>query len=542
MNPSSPDEPQKPQNENTSDEISIPVQSGNNMAQSGSSNVTSGRDNSNVVQPQIIQPQVIRPTQSTPSEDASFNTSDDTTDTGSGFDAVLPSETSEEPINGMGQASDRSDSFNGTALGPDRSYTNPSNQSNQTQTDSTQSSPMVGKVDTNNLFQPDAGSQISPQSTGKGKGRKLAIFAGVLAVVLLLVGVGAGAYYGYVLPNKPENVLRQAIKNTSEQDYYNTNTTLNVSSSAENNNYAYKVIALTNSDVENKTYEAKLALTASGVDFKLDVRYVNKSAYIKVGDLDTVIALAGSAVSGFGDGEQIGSELKKAGDVIEDQWIKVDSTLLDQVKASCSLDSDFRLSDSDLALIESQFKKHSFASIDNTSNDKVNENKAIKYSITLDVDKLNKFAEDNKLEELSIIKKLKECNKDNDALNPEDLKDKAKQTSKGEKYKFDLWVDTKTKLISRVAANADEQKDVPKGFSGSIDMNLTYDKVSVEEPSDAKSVVQIIADIQQASPELFSIVGMLLSGFSSSDFTDSAPELTEQPDVFMQQNGAVDNL
>lgn len=475
MDPSSSDESQKPQNENQNDSIHIPIQDDEVQDYTFSSNVAAGRDKP---QPQSEpqsqgEPQVISPTKIEVSEPA-----------------------------GVNEASTASNSIQ--------------------QPTSQTASPATPIPSAESLFQPDANapaSVMSPKDTG-GK-KKAVLFIGILAVVLLLGGAFAAAYYGVIVPNKPENVLRQAVQNTAKQEYVNATAKVDVApvGSESSSVTAMKFEGKTASDVSNNAYEGSVKVVASGVDVTLDAKYVDKNAYVKVGSLDTVTSLLGASLSGGAENAQIKTELDKAVAVIENQWIEVDSTILDQANASCSLNSDYRFTDNDLKLLEDQFAKHSFISINNHSDDDVNGQKAKKYKLTLDTKKATEFADDKKLEELSFVKKLEECaSDDKSVIDPDSLKDSVEENApKDEKYTFDLWVDSKQKVISKVAFSTDSQTKKPEDYKASVEVVLNYDKVTVTKPEDAKPVMQLFGDLQEASPELFGTLGLLLGGLNSQD-------------------------
>lgn len=517
MDPSSSDEPQKPQNENQNDSVHIPIQSDN-----ASENPTFP----DVVEPSSepwrgAEPQVILPTKI---EVADQNNTGSNIETGGATSEPSPSAvagSAEQPVPAVSQEQQSA------PASPQPPQPAPS---------------AVPTPATDTLFQSDANAPAfaaSPKNSG-GK-KKAVLFTGILAVLLLLGGAFAAAYYGVVVPNTPENVLRQAVKNTANQEYVSSTTKIDVAptgNSESSSVTAMKIEGKTNSDVLNNAYEGSFKVTASGVDVTLDAKYIDKNAYIKVGSLDTVTSLAGAALAGGTEGAQLKAELDKAAAVIEEQWIEVDSTVLDQANISCSLDGGYRLTDGDLKLLEDQFSKHPFIAIGSHTDDKVNDRKAKKYTLTLDTKKAGEFADEKKLEELSFVKKLKECTSDEgSATDPSALKDSVEgNVPEDEKYTFDVWVDAKEKVISKVAFSTDNQKEKPKDYKVSVEAVLNYNKVSIEKPKDAKPVLQIFGDLQQASPELFGTLGMLLGGIGS---TDGASEADDTDDANIGDSGDV---
>lgn len=384
----------------------------------------------------------------------------------------------------------------------------------------------VSVLPTDKLFAPDTHPIMAGTQKGSGKKKKAALFVGILAIILLLGGAFAAAYYGVVIPNRPENVLRQAVKNTSQQQYVASTLKVDIApkGSGEDSNFpAVKIESKGAMDVTTGQSESANKLTISGVDVALDTKYVDKNMYFKVGDLKSVTALAGTYLGGA-ENTQVKDELDKAAGVLKDQWIEVDSTLLDQAKVSCSLSSDNRLTDKDLQLLEDQFTKHQFISMNSSNKEDLNGKKAIKYELTLDEKKAKEFIDDKKLEALSFVKKLEECYpKDEGSVSPESVKDSVDTIANGnEKYTFNLWVDAKEKVISKVSFATEDQSKKPESVRAAIEATMTYDKVSFTKPENAKPAMQIWGELQQASPNLFGSLGSMFgSGLRDSVESDS---------------------
>lgn len=397
---------------------------------------------------------------------------------------------------------------------------------------------------TDNLFAPDANA---PAAIGAQKGpqkKKAVLFVGILAIVMLLGGAFAAAYYGIVIPNRPENVLLQAVKNTSQQQYVSSTAKIDIAptgNSQESAMPAFKVESKGSIDTSNGQSESTNKLTMTGVDVTLDTKYVDENIYLKVGDLKTVTSLASSYLGGS-ENPQLKGELDKVTGVIENQWIEIDSTILDQAQVSCTLDSDYRLTDKDLQLLEDQFNKHQFITINNHSDDKVSGQKAIKYQLTLDAKKAGEFIDDKKLEELSLVKKLEKCS-ENENTSPEALKDNVDTDSIGdEKYTFDLWVDAKEKVISKVSFATEDQSKKPEDVRAAVEVTMTYNKVSITKPENAKPALQLWGELQQVSPTLFGSLGGMFGDTSSEDDSEMNMDMNGQSGDVIFQGEVYDDL
>lgn len=94
----------------------------------------------------------------------------------------------------------------------------------------------------------------------------------VILIALLGVGVLAGgsaaAYFGMVVPNKPENVLKVAVANSLAS----TSATINAKLEGKADNVAYKVDAVSKSNTVTKTSSFETKATVSGVSLSVEGR------------------------------------------------------------------------------------------------------------------------------------------------------------------------------------------------------------------------------------------------------------------------------
>jgi hypothetical protein len=373
------------------------------------------------------------------------------------------------------------------------------------------------------LFSPDQPPAMAPiNSAGNNGGKKkiFVIITGILAGILLLGGGLAAAYFGVVVPSKPENVLKQALINTAEEKNIALDGQYEMSSidtSKKDAIPAMKIAFDGKTNVEQKQSELKLNVTVSGVSLPLEARLVGDAAYVKVGDLSTISSLLSGYAPSIGfDPTTLKPLIDDVSGLLSNQWIEFDSTLLDQAQVSCVVDSSFSLTDDDIKLLESQFTNNAFAKIDSNSNDTVDGKSAIKYQISIDDDKLAKFGEDKKLEQLSFIKALEKCPGTKDTTissiaGPGD----------GDITPVTIWVDKDTKRITKLAGQSTKQDAEKSNLKASFSANVTYDKVSVSKPENAKPALQIWGDLQQKLTPYF---GSLFSGGLESSALDEGSE------------------
>lgn len=181
---------------------------------------------------------------------------------------------------------------------------------------------------------PVSGSEMQKQGGNKNKMKM--IIAGAIAGVVLLGG-SAGAYFGVILPNKPENLWKKSLSTTAKGydkavDYLEKNK--NVKGSKAKGTLKIEGPIAGDGNIEAESYENnskfKLDLGFAGTRYNLEGRTIaaanskNPDVYLKV---DGVRGLG--ALMGAGLGEGLGPII----DSLDGQWIAIDHTLLDQYSA-----------------------------------------------------------------------------------------------------------------------------------------------------------------------------------------------------------------
>ncbi len=227
------------------------------------------------------------------------------------------------------------------------------------------------------LFSSDQNPVMNGANNRSGKPNKkvLAIVVGVLAGFLLIGGGIAAAYYGVMVPNKPENVLKQALINTAQEKNIALDGQYEMSSIDTKKEDAIPAVKIDfdgKTNTEQKQSELKLNVTVSGVSLPIDARLINDTAYVKVGDLSTISSLISGYAPSMGfDAATVKPLIDDVSGLLSDQWIEFDSTLFDQAGVSCVVDTKFTLTDDDVTLLEDQFTKNQIAKIESHSDETV---------------------------------------------------------------------------------------------------------------------------------------------------------------------------
>lgn len=185
---------------------------------------------------------------------------------------------------------------------------------------------------------PNAGQNPQAARGGIGKNKKLLI--GGIAGALLLLGGSAAAYFGVVLPNKPENVWKSAIENTGKGydklvDYADSQK--DTKGAKLDGKFKFEgagtvADGTVNGKYDEKNSETKVTLGASGVRFEaifltnIPDGAKNPDVYTKISGLKGIDQLLGPQAGG------IGASLAS----FDNQWYFVDHTIFDQAEKAAA--------------------------------------------------------------------------------------------------------------------------------------------------------------------------------------------------------------
>jgi hypothetical protein len=334
---------------------------------------------------------------------------------------------------------------------------------------------------------------VAPAPSPRKRPAKSLLMA--LAAVLV-VGVGsAAAYVGVIVPNKPANVLKAAFINSLQQTQSSTSGTFSATGGG-----IYKGTFNTAEDTTAKAIDAQFNLTVSGVNFSVETRLVNQNLYIKVGDLSTIAGL----VNGFYP--SAGSLVQSLSSDLSNKWIVVDSTLLNQSAGiKCALNTSWTLTNADIKLLESQYNKNPFTTIQSTSSDKVGGQPAEKFVLNIDNSKLDAFG-NGSVQNLSAVKALQKCPGSTTTTT------KASTTGHGQ-TPLTVWVDKGSKRIVQISATSNNKNS---SVSGSTTVQLHYGKVSITAPNNAESALKVLTDIQNSAKSNPALLNLLGSGSAAA--------------------------
>ena len=177
----------------------------------------------------------------------------------------------------------------------------------------------------------------------------------VIAILATLLVGSAAAYFGFVLPNKPENIWAKALDNTARGydrliDY--TEEQKDIKGSKFKGSLKIEGTFAADGNIEGESFEKKSKMKAdlgfSGTRINMELRAItpdnatNPDLYLKLDGVQGFGDIA--AATGYGD---LGPVING----LEDQWIFVDHTLLDQYTQSAEAEGMPELSAEDTVKI-----------------------------------------------------------------------------------------------------------------------------------------------------------------------------------------------
>lgn len=328
---------------------------------------------------------------------------------------------------------------------------------------------------------PNQATTSFSQASLSNKKRKL--FTGIVVLAVLLLGTGAGAFFGIYVPNKPDNIWKKALNNTAagydKLVEYSESQKNNKGGTIKGNFKLDADQAVIDGSLETKYFDknsvSKVDIGTSGTRINFDLLTntpegsKNPDLYAKVSGLKGVDKLLGS--EGAGLGQALAS--------YDNQWFVADHTLFDQLEKEAAKSAGSQpalpsLSQEDITsiaratggvnreyLFTDNQNKAVLKRTQNIGKEKLDERDSYHYKVGYNKQNLKAYI--NALKNELKKTKLKDYVSDqqyNDAVASVDKLDGNGQA--------DAWVDHKTKLIRKVRFTDKDQKEAY------VDVGLKY--------------------------------------------------------------------
>ncbi len=337
-------------------------------------------------------------------------------------------------------------------------------------------SPVVSTIDQTSI------NSVPQSASPNSKSKVIKLVLVILLAIVVIAGGSAAAYFGYVVPNKPENVLATSIVNSLEQPQttFDGNvkaTQVDASASVSNLTMAIKG----SSDATKKASDVNLKVSINGYSFNVEGRLINKNIYIKPGDLSVAVSVLSSLNPAYAKpAALIAKELSN-------QWIVIDKSLLDASGAGCLIDDSPSITKADETIIQNGYTKNTFLSVKSTSSDTVAGVSAKKYDTIIDNNKAAKFI--NSISNISALKSVGSCGTSK-STSVSNIK------GDGKSEEVTIWVDSKNKRVVKVSYTPSAQVIAESHTKGLATINFGYKAVNIDTPANALPAEQIIQQVE----------------------------------------------
>ncbi len=321
---------------------------------------------------------------------------------------------------------------------------------------------------------------VFPPLNNQAKKKKLKPLFIALLALILIGGGSAAAYFGYVVPNKPENKLLSALADLVSQNELVSEGTIDVTTPEAP---GVAVNFKSESNVSQNQFALSGTVGVSGAQFPYELRYVDKNIYAKVGGLESLSSL------GLDETNPASSYLSMLAGV-NDKWYVVDRSFWSSFgsETSCVTDLSFAFTDDDISKIKAAYKKHPLFTVKSTSQEDVNGTPTTKYAVEPASD-AEAIAFAKELETLSVVEKIKSCLKDAGAESvlDEEITDLDTGGTATGNMAIYLTDDNKVKKIDLEAQDS--------GSTMKMSTTFTYQAVTVSAPEGAEPIQNLLSDL-----------------------------------------------
>lgn len=364
-----------------------------------------------------------------------------------------------------------------------------------------------------------ANSGGMPPYGRSGKQALLKRFAPILAVALLVLGVG-GYIFGIYLPNQPDNVWQNGLKNSGKavrsvaldlnekgQLEKLKKTEMIVTGEIKGKDFSASVNSNSKLDTSKTNSSGTVTAKAAGTDMKLNVDLMTDvpqgkiypDVYFRIGGLKSLGSE--SLLAGFGD--------------YDNKWISVKSDYIEQMykadTGSAAPSNKEQVNSGDVAELIKAVSDVSNEYLFSSSKDKaVLENKEYKgkenvdgvstyhYIVGVNKDHMTAYCKalTLKVNSLPIAKKLQsdaQIKEDNDNAD-KDCKQSTDDFTK-DNDTFDAWVDAKYKIMHKVRLYEDKERknyvDFGQNYKGGKNLSLFIGYHDDAQKSDVKFVIDL---------------------------------------------------
>lgn len=415
-------------------------------------------------------------------------------------------------------------------------------------TPATEAAPTIADLATNS-----SANTASTDTTAKTKSKKktgLIIGLAIAAVAVIGGGVGAIAYLNW--HESPEQTLADAISNVWNAKNIQAEATITGEAKDKDSDFSKIELKMNMVATQNA---ASMSINTLSIDTKENGSYnlsvesaysLDDDIYFKIGGIKEAFDGAMKNVD-KDEAEELEAISGMVGGVIEvldNQWIKIDSDLLKEMGVKDQYDC---YKEKAKALSSEEFKKKVAEIYENHGFIALKDDKVVKtedglsyYSIKIDNKESEAFGEE--VEKLDEVKALTSCfdseldTDDDEAEEWDDdldleFNDDIKKEDEQRDYDLLVGISGWNHTLKAVEAkSSDDDADM------SIKLNLSYDEKAVELPGDAKNAKDLVEELKKAiQSSALELVKQQVTAQCGLMY-DSEKEITDCVETVMEEN------
>lgn len=415
-------------------------------------------------------------------------------------------------------------------------------------TPAAEAAPTIADLATNS-----SANTASTDATVKTKGKKktgLIIGLAIAAVAVVGGGVGAIAYLNW--HESPEQTLADAISNVWNAKNIQAEATITGEAKDKDSDFSKIELKMNMIATQNA---ASMSINTLSIDTKENGSYnlsvesaysLDDDIYFKIGGIKEAFDGAMKNVD-KDEAEELEAISGMVGGVIEvldNQWIKIDSDLLEEMGVKDQYDC---YKEKAKALSSEDFKKKVAEIYENHGFIALKDDKVVKtedglsyYSIKIDDKESEAFGEE--VEKLDEVKALTSCfdskldtDDDEDDEGGDDLdlefNDDIKKEDEQKDYDLLVGISGWDHILKAVEVKtSDDDADM------SIKLNLSYDEKAVELPGDAKNAKDLVEELEKAiQNSALNLVKQQVTAQCGLMY-DSEKEITDCVETVMEEN------
>lgn len=372
----------------------------------------------------------------------------------------------------------------------------------------------VPQASTGHYEYPGAFGQPYPaaaQPTKSNKKKKLVM--GLLAgLAVLVLGSGsAAAYFGYYLPNKPENFFMASLAKSFDTSLKSVRFDGAIEVSGDS--VPKEIRGLSMSGETNSTGAMTLSATLETAYAKPKLSILTadeKSMFVKMSGISGVENILTMATAGS-EYEQLVEGIAPVLEKLNDQWYELDTTTLTDLSGVEAEGSPTELTEEQKQKLIEAYKQHPFLTVTKELGDEaINGSSARHFEVVVQKEAMLEF-----------VKSVKDIGIAGLKVTDEDIASFEKEIASVDFNRFpvQVWIDKKTKYLAQLQMSATEEG---VNITGRITLKDFNADISISKPENAKSLMELYGEI---GPDLTGIYGGGGVGLDDSSLANMSTEL-----------------